>query len=94
MYMRSTPAHHRLARFALCLIFSGAVGNFIDRIRLGYVIDWIDVEWNILGWTYNFPSFNVADSCITVGVTLLLFDLLFLEARRKVMTESVAEGVR
>ena len=83
VYMRSTPVNHRLAIFALALILSGAVGNFIDRLRLGYVIDWIDVRWNLLGWRYDFPNFNFADSAITVGVSLLMVDMLVLEAVRK-----------
>ena len=83
VYMRATPVHHRLAIFALSLILSGAIGNFLDRIRLGYVIDWIDVRWNLLGWHYDFPNFNFADSTITVGVVLLLFDMLVLESFRK-----------
>jgi signal peptidase II len=83
LYLRSTPLHHRLARFALVLIFSGAVGNFLDRIRLGYVIDWIDVNWNIFGWRYYFPNFNWADSAITVGIILLMIDMLILEVLRQ-----------
>lgn len=85
IYMRSTPVNHRLAIFALALILSGAVGNFLDRLRLGFVIDWIDVRWNILGWRYDFPNFNFADSAITVGVTFLMIDMLILEALRKRM---------
>lgn len=83
IYMKSTPAHHRLAIFALGLILSGALGNFIDRLLHGFVIDWIDVRWNILGWRYDFPNFNIADSAITVGVTLLTFDMLVLESLRR-----------
>lgn len=83
LYLRSTPVHHRLAIFALGLILSGAIGNFIDRIRLGFVIDWIDVRWNVLGWKYDFPNFNVADSAITVGVGMLIFDMLVLESARR-----------
>ncbi len=82
LYLRSTPPSHSLARYALTLVFSGAIGNFIDRIRLGYVIDWIDVRWNILGWSYDFPNFNVADSAITLGVILLIWDTLVLESKR------------
>ena len=82
-YMRSTPLSHRLAIFALSLILSGAIGNFLDRYNLGYVIDWIDVRWNLFGWRYDFPNFNFADSCITVGVTLLMIDMIILEAIRK-----------
>jgi signal peptidase II len=83
LYLRSTPPHHRLATYALTLILSGAIGNFIDRIRYGYVIDWIDVRWNLLGWQYDFPNFNIADSAITVGVSLLLIDMLILESIRQ-----------
>jgi len=83
LYLRSTPPHHRLATYALTLILSGAIGNFIDRIRYGFVIDWIDVRWNLLGWRYDFPNFNIADSAITVGVSLLLIDMLILESIRQ-----------
>jgi signal peptidase II len=83
IYIKTTPVEHRLAIFALGLILSGAVGNFIDRLRLGYVIDWIDVRWNLAGWRYDFPNFNVADSAITVGVSFLLFDMLVLESLRR-----------
>ncbi len=84
MYFRATPPHHKLARYALALIFSGAIGNFIDRVRLGYVIDWIDVHWRVLGWQYYFPNFNVADAAITVGVVLLLVDTILLERQRQI----------
>ena len=63
LYWRQTPVSHRLVRFALALIFSGAIGNFTDRFSLGYVIDFIDVRWLIplpfainLSWDF-FPSF-------------------------------------
>lgn len=83
LYMLQTPFRHRLAQFGLTLILSGAIGNFIDRLRLGYVIDWIDFRWNIFGWYYAFPNFNVADSAITVGASFWLFDSLILERRRQ-----------
>ena len=58
-----------LSSFALGLIFGGAVGNLIDRVRFGYVIDFIDVRlWRDVHW----PSFNVADSAITVGAIVLV----------------------
>jgi len=82
LYMLQTPLRHRLAQFGLTLILSGAVGNFIDRIRLGYVIDWIDFRWNFFGWYYAFPNFNIADSAITVGAALWMFDSLILERKR------------
>src|SRR5258708_36114879 len=62
----------------LALVLGGALGNVIDRIRLGHVIDFIHFHWN----RAYFPAFNVADSAITVGAALLLLDALF-ESRRK-----------
>lgn len=57
----------------LALILGGAVGNLIDRIRLGEVIDFVDVYWRGHHW----PAFNAADSAITIGVGLLIIHLLF-----------------
>ncbi len=57
---------------SLSLILGGALGNFIDRLRMGEVIDFIDVHWYQVHW----PAFNVADSAITVGVVLLVFQLI------------------
>lgn len=62
----------------LALVLGGAIGNVIDRIMHGYVIDFIQVL--ILGWP--FPSFNVADSAITVGAAFLIVDALFLSGRK------------
>jgi signal peptidase II len=63
---------------ALALLLGGALGNVIDRIRLGSVVDFIHFHWN----QAYFPAFNVADSAITVGAAFLLLDA-FLDARRK-----------
>ena len=64
----------------LALVLGGAIGNLIDRVQLGYVVDFIDVHFR--GWHY--PAFNVADSAITCGVILLLLDaLLISRAGRK-----------
>jgi signal peptidase II len=57
---------------ALAMVLGGALGNLIDRMRLGAVIDFVDVYWR----EYHWPAFNVADSAITVGVALLLLRLL------------------
>lgn len=67
----------------LTLVLGGAVGNVIDRVRFGYVVDFIQVL--IAGWP--FPSFNVADSAITVGATLLIIDALFISGRAKPAAE-------
>ncbi|HTX53366.1 MAG TPA: signal peptidase II [Candidatus Baltobacteraceae bacterium] len=63
---------HRLASFSLALILGGAIGNLIDRMRYGVVIDFFDAH---IG-AYHWPVFNVADSAITVGVTLMCVDML------------------
>lgn len=82
-YIRMTPWSHRLGKFSLSLILSGALGNMIDRVVLNFVIDWIDVRWNFFGWYYAFPNFNFADAAISVGAFLFFIDVVFLEKRRK-----------
>jgi len=72
VYAWRLPATARLPQTALALILGGAVGNLIDRIRLGYVVDFVHVYWK----EYQWPDFNVADSAITIGVTLLVLDIL------------------
>ena len=68
---RVAPAQ-KMARLGLALILGGAVGNLIDRIVLGYVVDFVDVYWR----SYHFWAFNVADSAITVGVSVMVLDML------------------
>ena len=67
-YVRKVGAEKQWQLFALGLILSGALGNFIDRLRLGEVIDFLDVHW----YNYHWPAFNVADSAICVGVAIML----------------------
>jgi signal peptidase II len=69
---------HALLAGGLALVLGGAIGNLIDRIRLGYVIDFIHFHWD----RAYFPAFNVADSAITVGAACLLLDAI-LESKRK-----------
>ena len=71
-YGASLPREQRLARLGLALIVGGAAGNLIDRIRYGYVLDFVDLYW--AGW--HFWAFNVADAAITVGVALMILDLM------------------
>ncbi|AKF79251.1 peptidase A8 [Myxococcus fulvus 124B02] len=74
MYRR-TPVDQQLARLALALITGGALGNFLDRLIRGYVIDFIDWHWrNQPGMRW--PTFNVADAAICVGVAFMLLDSL------------------
>jgi signal peptidase II len=72
MYAFTLPSGQRIARYGLALILGGAIGNLIDRATMGYVVDFVDVYWRGL----HFWAFNVADSAITVGVVLMLLDLL------------------
>jgi signal peptidase II len=62
----------RLFGWALALILGGALGNVVDRLLRGHVIDFIQVHWK----SHYFPSFNVADSAITIGAALLILDEL------------------
>ena len=64
------PRKERVAACALSLVLGGALGNAWDRMRLGYVVDFIDVHYGDWHW----PAFNVADSAITVGAVLLVLD--------------------
>ena len=72
VYAWRLPATAWLPQLALALILGGALGNLIDRLRLGYVVDFVHVYWRDHQW----PDFNAADSAITIGVTLLVLDIL------------------
>ncbi|HZV80832.1 MAG TPA: signal peptidase II [Geobacteraceae bacterium] len=76
------------AAVSLTLILSGAVGNLIDRIRLGEVIDFLDVYWR----NHHWPAFNIADSAICVGVALLALDMVREERRMKHATTGGEHG--
>ncbi len=68
-----SPDNKRAVRVGLILIFSGAIGNLIDRILYGEVIDFLDIFYEGFHW----PAFNVADACITTGVSFMIYDLFF-----------------
>lgn len=76
---RKLRPEQKLTAVSLSLIFGGALGNLIDRIRLGEVIDFLDAHW----YEHHWPSFNVADSAICVGVFLLAIDMLRDERQKK-----------
>ena len=77
MYAASL-AHHQLgARVGLALLIGGAAGNLIDRVIAGSVVDFVDVYWR----TYHFWAFNVADSAISVGVAIMILDMLGIGSR-------------
>jgi signal peptidase II len=71
-FAATLPATQWLSRLGIALIIGGAAGNLIDRIALGYVTDFVDVYWQ----RWHFWAFNVADAAITVGVALMILDML------------------
>lgn len=72
VWLARLAQHERRTAVALSLILGGAIGNLIDRVLYGYVIDFIDVYYHAWHW----PTFNVADSAITLGAGLLILDAL------------------
>ena len=78
VYASTLPVEQLLARVGLALIVGGAAGNLIDRLRAGYVVDFVDVYWR----NWHFWAFNVADAAITVGVAFMILDLLDVRTRR------------
>jgi signal peptidase II len=72
VYFRYLSGRSKLLRIGLGLVLGGAVGNLIDRVRFGAVTDFIDVR---LWGSYHWPSFNIADASLTVGVSILIFSL-------------------
>jgi len=77
IWMLRSYAGQKLFSFALACILGGAIGNVIDRVLYGYVVDFLDFHWR--GW--HFPAFNIADSAITIGAACLILDEL-LRVRR------------
>jgi signal peptidase II len=74
LYRKLTPGQRAL-KWGLPLVLGGALGNLIDRIRFGYVIDFIDVYMRVDGQVKHWPTFNVADIAICVGVGLMAIDM-------------------
>jgi signal peptidase II len=74
LYYRNPPFDHWIASAAIGLMLGGALGNLIDRVRLGRVTDFVDFD--------RYPAFNVADSAIFVGVTILIGGYLWTESRK------------
>ncbi|GIP41963.1 lipoprotein signal peptidase [Paenibacillus sp. J45TS6] len=77
----------KLLPLALSLVLAGAIGNFLDRLLMGEVVDFFKFNFG----SYTFPIFNVADSAIVVGVALIILDTL-LESRREKQREDQQEG--
>ena len=67
-----------IEKLSLMIILGGALGNFYDRLVLGYVIDFLDFHWS----GTHFPAFNIADMAITIGAVLFIMDNLFLSSKK------------
>ena len=81
-YYRKLSNAQRYLQIALALVLGGALGNALDRVLRGYVIDFIDWHWFDPNWlrpSLHWPTFNVADSGITVGLVLLFLEMLFVK---------------
>jgi signal peptidase II len=72
MMLRRLPDHEKGLITALSLILGGAIGNLIDRAVYGEVVDFLDFYWG----SYHWPAFNVADSCITIGVAITIYYMI------------------
>lgn len=88
-YFWRTPNSYDRILGACALLLAGIVGNLADRVRLGYVIDFIDVQFG----DWHYPTFNVADSAICLGAALLIVDLLFFQKRDLKRTKSENSNV-
>ena len=77
LWLLKSHSGQKLFSFALACILGGAIGNVIDRLLYGYVVDFLDFHWH----DWHFPAFNVADSAITIGAACLILDEL-LRVRR------------
>ncbi|MBI5525746.1 MAG: signal peptidase II [Deltaproteobacteria bacterium] len=93
-FYRKVESDQKVMLVSLSMILGGAVGNFIDRLRHNYVVDFIDWYWKDWHW----PTFNIADSAISLGVVLMVWTMLFGEEERKTVeseklkAESRTEG--
>ncbi|MCQ2089062.1 MAG: signal peptidase II [Fibrobacter sp.] len=88
-FYKSVDKRDYLSRMGIVMIFGGAVGNFIDRMRLQMVVDFIDCDFPDFIMT-RFPTFNVADSFVTVGVALVILSPIILRKLHKQIKEEEA----
>lgn len=91
LIIRKLPKKDIRVSTSLALVISGALGNLLDRIQYGYVIDFLDFHWK---YQTHFPAFNVADSVICVGVGLLSIDLLLEEKAETKKVENASHSIQ
>ncbi len=77
--MKKAPQDDKLQMYALSSIMGGAIGNYIDRLRFRYVVDFLDFHWFN---QYSWPAFNIADSAIVLGVMALMYQM-YLEGKKE-----------
>ena len=87
VWLMQTKPVQRVLPIALALVLGGAIGNVVDRIAYGYVVDFLDFHWGMT----HFPAFNVADMAITVGAGFMLLDM-FLEYRQEAKAQHATES--
>lgn len=85
-WIKKLKPEEKFQAIAFSLILGGAIGNLIDRVRFGYVVDFIEIYWNSNGHQYSWPAFNIADSAITIGVIILIVDTVFPNLFKKKVT--------
>lgn len=81
-YLIKAPRQAKLLSVGLALVLGGAIGNLIDRVRIGKVIDFIHVHYHDV---WHYPIFNIADMAIMLGVAMIVIDMLFLEKKREML---------
>jgi signal peptidase II len=82
--LKKAPADDKLQIYALSSILGGAMGNYIDRLRFRYVVDFLDFHWFN---KYSWPAFNIADSAIVIGVGVLMYQM-YLEGKKQKANQS------
>lgn len=95
--IRSVREGKKLLPFALALLLGGALGNFVDRVRFGEVVDFLHVVFDLNGigipFVYNYPIFNVADMGIVIGIGLIFLDtILSMRREKREVTQDHVDG--